>query len=233
MNTQVNQNTKPVAPAEETPAATPAEETPAATPKEENVSIKSLNEQKAKLVAKIGGENPALEDFNNLTAINTAIKKMFENRQNVINEIKQNITNQEFSITDIFTVEELKTGGYVPFVEKQKKPKKASTPKARDTVNELFFIAKPSGKGARDFIYNKGRIYTEESKTVKAPFSGVSKTLIANVKTKEDLLKFVSDINKDGATKYLNTAEGQKEIRAILAHLNNGALTATELKAIA
>ena len=54
MNTTVNQNTKP-----------------AINQTEENVSIKSLNEQKALLVTKIS-DNPTQEDFNNLTKINVS-----------------------------------------------------------------------------------------------------------------------------------------------------------------
>lgn len=171
-------------------------------------------------------------DFKLVKSVQAAIATFNTNKEKNVKDILEKINSFGFTVLDIYTEDDLKSFGYA----KIKKAKKPSTPRTKteresDKATELFFIAKGEGKGSRDFVYNKGRIYEEASDTVKSPFAAVPKTLESNVKTKEDLLKFVSPKSKNDATTYLNSPAGQKEIQAILDYIKNDELKASDLKA--
>lgn len=202
-----------------------------------------MNEQATKSLAELNKDLEAAqgklvnggfkeEDFKAIKDIQASIKKFEDEKVANVKSITDKITQFGFTLSDIFTYADIKKAGYVKADAPAPKEKKPSKPKTRDPVNELFFIARPKGRvGLTDFVYNKGRIYEQATNSVKTPYSAPSKTLLEFVKNKEDLMKFVSDINKD-AKNYLNTPAGQKEVNAILAYAKNGKLTATELKAL-
>ncbi|ACT51328.1 hypothetical protein [Methylovorus glucosotrophus] len=176
------------------------------------------------------------EDFKAIKDIQASIKKFEDEKNANVKSITDKITQFGFTLSDIFTYADIKKAGYVK-ADVSTTPRAPSTPRVKverpsDKGIELFNIPKGDGKGARGFEYNKGRIFEDASTTIKTPYASASKALVGNVKTKEDLMKFVSAKNKAEATNYLNSPAGQKEVNAILAYIKNDKLTVAELKAL-
>lgn len=207
--------------------------------------IKTLAELVADLSAaegkfKNGGYKD--EDFKSLKLIQASIQKFEEEKQANVKSIVEKINSYGFTLTDIYSVADIKKAGFVkadvsgnPEPEKVRKERGPITKKPSDSDISLFVIKLPKGGRGRGFEYKKGRIYENASNTAKkpeAPYATVSKLLTEKVKSKEDLLKIINPDNKEKATAYLNTPEGKKEVNAIIAFIKDNTLTTDKLKAV-
>ncbi|SDK24122.1 hypothetical protein SAMN05192566_0771 [Methylophilus rhizosphaerae] len=185
--------------------------------------IKTLAELVADLSAaeskfKNGGYKD--EDYKELKTIHASIQKFEQEKQANIQAIVTKINSYGFTLTDIFTIPQIKKAGFIKDPNSTESNGSGSGESANTEAyaypsdkNQDILLKPATGQvGSREWTLKEGRIYEPLKGKGKKPFGQAIPKALTDAKTEQGILALATPYGKQ----YFATEKGKKELAEIV-----------------